>query len=133
MLSITCMVLMSINSAHISTPCTYEGHKLSLCACTHIHVYCHCHNWDVIICAQQGLHLFYPNAVCTYTDQYHDVIEHVQIVISNVCVIILLVKLMTLCSVHRLLGTGEFTDTSNRVWCGLFTGKVADGLRLKIS
>eukprot|EP00731_Ephydatia_muelleri_P008281 Em0004g619a len=32
-----------------------------------------------------------------------------------------------------LLGTGEFTDTSNRVGCGLFTGKVADGLRLKIS
>ena len=28
---------------------------------------------------------------------------------------------MTSCSVHRLLGTGEFTDTSNRVWCGLFT------------
>ena len=40
---------------------------------------------------------------------------------------------MTSCSAHRLLGTGEFTDTSNRVWCGLFTGKVADGLRLKIS
>ncbi|KAL5496618.1 hypothetical protein EMCRGX_G012936 [Ephydatia muelleri] len=34
---------------------------------------------------------------------------------------------------NKLLGTGEFTDTSIRVWCGLFTGKVADGLRLKIS
>ncbi|KAL5496741.1 hypothetical protein EMCRGX_G013095 [Ephydatia muelleri] len=33
----------------------------------------------------------------------------------------------------KMNGKGEFTDTSNRVWCGLFTRKVADGLRLKIS
>ena len=39
---------------------------------------------------------------------------------------------MTSCSVHRLLGAGEFTDTTNRMWCGLFTGKVADGLDLKL-
>ena len=47
---------------------------------------------------------------------------------------------MYVCNIHlhelfllRMVGEGEFTDSSGHVWIGDFKGTLAEGLKLKLS